>query len=151
MLYRCQYERGEEDDTTRCMIFSTKAVARELDLCEGDNSEDENGGCTEDNMSDNNSGGSVDSGADCVEEWEEYELEDNGNNVLEELGEDDEKSSEGEDNLSVKNAHMKRTKVLIPYPLDVEGLLDYKLENWKSCQPEQLVFVATCLLVRKKL
>ena len=152
MLYRCQYERREEDDTTRCMIFNAKAVARELDLCDGDNSEDGDGDCTDDNKSDHSSSDSVESGADCAAEGEEYVTEDNQNDALEELGEDDEKSSEQEEEiLSVKNAQRKRTKVLIPYPLDVEGLLDYKQENWKSCQPEQLVFVATCLQVRKKL
>eukprot|EP01032_Pedospumella_encystans_P017054 gene17054-19439_t len=42
------------------------------------------------------------------------------------------------------------TKVLLPYPLDMEGLLEHAPEKWSDGIPEQFVFVVTCLQVHKK-
>jgi len=166
ILYRCQYKSSRDVDTTRCMVFNTAAVARELELDAGSDEDDNSIEDPEHNMcigESSESSGSVDKDVDFIEESADSEgddtleeADDRHNQTLEEaeeMEEDEEEEEEWEEDeqesFPVKNTKAKRTKVLIPYPLDVNGLLDYKQENWKACQPEQLVFITSCLQVRK--
>lgn len=104
------------------MLFSPAAVQRELAI---EQASESNGGSDEDN--------DIGASDDMVIAEHDSDV------CATESTKNDEESGEESNKVS-------RVKVLLPYPLDVKGLLDYKKEHYKSCE---YVVITTCLQVRK--